>query len=201
MGKPVAAQNATLPGNQSALPESWVSKIFEKFEDRMGDQWASRYGAVPRARMVKTWAEDLADLTREELARGVAACRDLTFPPSMGEFRALCRPPIDYQAAYIEAVEQMRKRDSGCDQWSNPAIFWAAAKIGHDLRTMPYTAIKTRWAVELDNAINDVRNEDLPTTIPKPVIALPAPGETTPDRAKVEMMLKRVRAVMKHVEC
>jgi hypothetical protein len=32
-------------------------------EDRYGDLWAQRFGGVPKDRLMRTWAEDLADLS------------------------------------------------------------------------------------------------------------------------------------------
>ena len=148
-------------------------------EDRYGSLWADRYGAFPRERVKATWVGDLADLSRDELTRGTAACRDRKFPPTLPEFRELCRPAIDYERAFIEAVEQMRRRERGEDAWSTPAVFWAAVKLGGDLRANPYPAIKGRWQSALDDAMAGIRSGALPGEIPPRREALPPPGQTT----------------------
>lgn len=167
--------NATSPQKSSALPESWVARIFERMEDRYGDQWAAKYGAFPRSRVMRSWAEDLADLSGNELARGIAACRDHKFPPNIAEFRALCRPPIDYQDALLEAVEQMARRESGRDRWRHPAIFWAAAKIGsYDLSRKTLKELDTEWRKAFSDQLAAGQWAEIPARVP----ALPAPGQT-----------------------
>ncbi|AEV24608.1 hypothetical protein Dsui_0188 [Azospira oryzae PS] len=148
-------------------------------EDRYGDLWAARYGAFPRSRVMRTWAQDLADMTPDEVTRGVNACRDRKFPPTLPEFRELCRPALDYERAFIEAVEQMRKREIGEDKWSCAAVYWAGCKLGCDLRAHPYHAIKGRWHAALDDAIQGIRDGSLPDVVPQRLEALPSPGTTS----------------------
>lgn len=172
--------------NSSALSDAWIERIFQRMEDRYGSFWVDRYGAFPRSRVMRTWAEDLADMTRDEISRGVSACRDSKFPPTLPEFRQLCRPSLDYERAFIEAVEQMRLRKTGDDAWSNPAVYWATAKIGRDLAAHPYQAIKGRWTAAIDEAIEDIRTGKLPASVPRFREALPSPGQcrVTPEVAK-----------------
>ena len=113
MRKLVAVPSATSPESRCALPDAWVRRIFERMEDRYGDLWAQRFGGVPKDRLMRTWAEDLSDLSGEEIAYGLRACRDHKFVPSLPDFRALCRPPIDFDGALLEAIEQMARRESG----------------------------------------------------------------------------------------
>ena len=116
MRKLVAVPSATSPESRCALPDAWVRRIFERMEDRYGDLWAQRFGGVPKDRLMRTWAEDLSDLSGEEIACGLRACRDHKFVPSLPDFRALCRPPIDFDGALLEAIEQMARRESGRDR-------------------------------------------------------------------------------------
>jgi hypothetical protein len=141
----------------------------------------------------RVWAEELADMSSEELARGVSACRDRKFPPTLPEFRELCRPAPDYERAFAEAVEQMRRRESGEDTWSSAAVYWAAAKIGSDLSAYPYQAIKGRWRTALDEAIEGVRTGKLPAEVPKRRDALPAPGQCTVPREVARQRLAEIR--------
>jgi len=96
----------------------------------------------------------------------------------------LCRPPIDYERAFLEAVEQMHRRKAGNDRWSNPAVYWAAVDIGSDLMSRSYPEIKSRWQAAVDRAVDGVRSGELPAVIPPRYDALPAPGrQTTPQVA------------------
>lgn len=61
-------------------------------QDIYGHKWISAFG---ESDIDGTWSIALGDLTPEELGRGLRACveRDDPWPPSLPEFRRLCRPP------------------------------------------------------------------------------------------------------------
>lgn len=179
-----------------SLPDAWVEKIFQRMEDRYGALWADRYGAFPRERVKRSWAEDLADMSRYELSRGVSACRDRKFPPTLPEFRELCRPALDYERAYIEAIEQMRKRETGGDNWSIAAVYWAAVKLGSDLSAYPYPSIKGRWMAALDDAIEGIRNGKLPAAVPQRRDALPVPGQCSVPPEVAKQRLANIRDML-----
>lgn len=165
-------------------------KLFERMEDRYGDQWASRYGAFPRSRVMKTWAEDLSDLTPEEFILGCQASKSLKFPPTLPDFRALCRPPIDFESAFIEAVQQMAARETGKDRWSKPAIFWAAVTIGSfDLRNGSWATLEKRWRKVFQAELD--KGEWQP--VPVRAIALPAPVPTVKDREAAARVLSSIQ--------
>ena len=44
---------------EQSLPDGWVEKLFQKFEDFYGAKWAAAYGSFPRDRVKRTWAEEL----------------------------------------------------------------------------------------------------------------------------------------------
>lgn len=132
----------------------------------------------------EVWAEELAGFNRDELARGFEAAKKSKFPPTLPEFMSLCRPPLDYEAAYYEAVTQMRLRydgdrnqSYGADKWSHPAIYWAAASIGGDIQVQPYQYMKSRWKSALDEAMHN--KNPVPAYVP----ALPAPGKQITPKA------------------
>lgn len=75
------------------LPELWIEKLFQKFEDFYGAKWAAQYGDFPRDRVKRTWAEELsgfADMPGA-IAGAIAAQKSSTFPPTLPEFLGLCR--------------------------------------------------------------------------------------------------------------
>lgn len=188
-------QPASSISTLSALPEAWIKRLFERMEDRYGTMWADRYGPFPRERVMATWAADLADMSRDELARGVTACLDRPYPPTLPEFRALCRPPIDQETAHAEAVLQLTARQAGLDRWSSPVVFWAAVRIGsHDMLGGLVSAKSKRWAEALRQAAEEQRCRVLPP-IPPARPALPAPTEAcSPEIA--ESALRRAREML-----
>lgn len=177
--------NVISPANPSALPEKWIEKLFQKMEDRYGSLWVDRYGQFPRERVKNTWAEDLAGFTGDEIKRGMDACKQNKFPPTLPEFATLCRPPINPETAFAEAVNQLRLRREGKDTWSNPAIYWAAQAIGNFDMNQPWATIKTRWIA----ALNEMLAEPTLPDVPAFAVALPAPGEliTQPEEARSRM--------------
>ena len=93
-------------------------------------------------------------------------------------------------------IEQMRKRETGDDEWSTPAVYWAAVKVGGDLRAHPYAAIKGRWAAALDDAIDGIRTGKLPAAVPQRHEALPAPGQCSVPPEVAKQRLANIRDML-----
>lgn len=190
-----ASSTSPPPCSRHRLPEAWVERLFARLSALYGARLADLWRGADLEEVKDVWAVELADLSGEEIARGLAACRERKFPPTLPEFRELCRPPIDFEAAYREAVEQMRLREQGLDRWSSPAIYWAAARIGSwDLRNSSYAAIAKRWQAELAKALEEQRAGNLPD-IPPARPTLPAPGQTTPP-AQAKAWMTVCRAIL-----
>jgi hypothetical protein len=158
-----------------------IDHLFNRLDGLYPNRWRAAFAnqqAIDNWRVA--WAEGLAEegITFAEIKRGLVECRRrFDWPPSFAEFLKACRPAPDYEAAFLEAVEQMRLREAGQDRWSSPAVYWAAAKLGADLSAHPYEAIKNRWRAALDEAIEGVRTGKLPGEVPKRMGSLPAPGQ------------------------
>ena len=166
---------ARLAELSTSRQSEWVDRLFARLSALYGARFADMWSACDLAHVKEVWRSELADLAPEEVARGVEATRGLKFPPTLPEFFALCRPPIDEEAAFREAVEQMRRRERDDDRWSNPAIYWAAVSIGElDLRSLSWPMLKARWQTAL-------RREMAKPCDPVPPrrAALPSPGGQT----------------------
>jgi len=162
--------------------------------------WRSRFPTEESMLAWRTaWAAGFTaeGVSPEEIRAGLAKCRNLhAVPPSFTEFLRACRPPLDRDAAYEEAVAQMRRRrESGTDQWSNPAIYWAAASMFHDLMQRPYYEVRDRWGRALEKAQADVRAGLLPPSVPEKPKAIPAPpAAASPEHAqKIRGLLDGLR--------
>lgn len=189
----MSGKSMTSPASQNALADTWVERLFQLMENRYGNLWADRYGAFPRERVKRSWAEDLVDLTRDELAKGAAACREMKFPPTLPEFRQLCRPALDYEAAWNEAQNNLARRDSGKPmRWSSKAVYWSYVAFGsHDLRNTPYVVAKSRWQKTMNEIVADERDSGLPE-IPPEREAIPAPGKTSITQEEAKSRVKAV---------
>ena len=155
------------------LPDSWIDRIFERLHGRFGQPFAAKWQSgrltpdgvdegILNAK--KVWAEHLVWYSPDEIAQGLQATFD--YPPSLDEFLKACRPALDYERAYIEAVGQMVLRRSGNDRWSNPVFFWAAVKLGSDVTNQSYSSIKGLWKAALDKAADEVKAGILPAEVP-----------------------------------
>jgi hypothetical protein len=123
-----------------------------------GEKFARMWGMVQIDRMKAVWAEDLSDLTAAEIRRGLAACREQEWPPTLPQFHNLCRVPLDYEAAFYEASQHY----GTAHQWSAPAVYWAAVKMGNEVRTLAYKVALSRWKNCLDWALQNRANETVP---------------------------------------
>ena len=182
------------PGDCRPLPREWIERLFDKFKARYGTLFVDRFGGLPMEVVADEWASELAGYTGQELQRGLEGCRSLKFPPTLPEFMAMCRPPIDAHSAYSEAIRNLALREHGIDaEWSHPAVFWAAQEIGSfDMRSNSYPSIRTRW----ENVLGKhMRNRDT-KPVPPAMKALPPPPVSGPPpeiKAKLQELVNHLR--------
>ena len=187
----------TPPSSADAQPlrPDWVKALFAKFSARYGTLFADRYAGVPQDVLIAEWGAELAGCSGEDIRRGLDGCRDLKFPPTLPEFLALCRPPIEPHTAFMEAMRNLRERDLGRNPaWSHPAIYWAAVEVTHyDMRQSTYSAIRGRW----ERALADQLRHRAWPDIPRALVALPAPvkgdGPSAAVRAQLANLIKMKR--------
>jgi hypothetical protein len=174
------------------MPEQWVSEIMDRMLMTYGKKFSEQWGGSDPDKLFGFWSQQLAGFTPAEIKRGLAALETRDWPPTLPEFKKLCRPAVDATAAYYEAVAGVQARERGdVGQWSHPAIFWASVQIGaFDLKSQSYTQIKARW----EKALQDEMEKGQWSAIPEPMIALPAPGKTASSREKAAQMLQQLGA-------
>lgn len=84
-----------------SLTSEHIAALWRRMEEIFGRQWTERFPAHERA--MEFWMAQLGAkrIRPEELAVGVQALVDggARFPPSLGEFIRLCRPPQRENAA------------------------------------------------------------------------------------------------------
>lgn len=174
------------------LPRTWIEKLFDKmllsYGKKFTDQWI---GADPD-KLIAHWADELSGYSREELSRGYAGLESRDWPPTLPEFKRMCRPPVDLIAAYYEAANGVQARERGeVGEWSHPAVYWASVKVGaFDLKSQSYSQIKARW----EHALQDELAKGQWTPVPEPSLALPAPGKTEMSREHATKMVQELQA-------
>lgn len=185
------------------LPSNWVDEIFKRFHGRFGNRFLAEYQTgvtgtdghdhgILNAKRV--WAEELAGFIPEEIKRGLSA--QYPFLPDCDKFKLACRPTIDYEQAFVEAVEQMHRRKEGKDKWSSAAVYWASAAIGNDINSYPYQSIKERWKSAFNKAREQVSDGTLPNVVPERLISIPAPGKTTVSKEEAARRFAEVREII-----
>lgn len=173
------------------LRESWVEKLFEQMLHTYGKKFTDQWGGADADPLIAHWSRQLAGFTGPELARGLKALEARDWPPTLPEFKKMCRPPIDPVVAYYEAEAGMLARAAGRPgEWSHPAIFWAAHQLGQAIGDQPYGQLRPRWERALEDWL--ARTEWPP--IPPVVAALPAPGRGQLNRQQARERLTNLRA-------
>ncbi|AVF41522.1 hypothetical protein AL486_18825 [Pandoraea apista] len=176
---------------QDAAPQRLIERLFtvlgQRYGARLADMWRGGDPSKPETvrqhleGVKRQWALDLADLNAAEWQRGIAALRDRPYVPTCPEFRLLCRPRQHVNELLEYAVAQLHRRDTdGSDTWPDPALFWAAQRVGgYEMRTLGRDVLVKRFAAALDA----VRDEGNLQAVPAAALSLPAPGKATTDKA------------------
>ena len=138
-----------------------------------GSKFTDAWKGTEQRVMLRVWAEGLTGYTPREVSAGMTALKNRPWPPTLPEFLLLCRPPVDAECAYFEAVEKMRLRGEGVLMpWSSAAVYHAASGLSYELRTLPYVALRARWAKALDAALAGVASGALDAAVPPPRLAI-----------------------------
>ena len=157
------------------------------FGKKFVDQWAS---ADPD-KLLAYWAQQMASYSGAEIRRGLDAQKKLDWPPTLPQFKKLCRPGVDSMTAYYEAVAGAQARAAGeMGKWSHPAIYWAAMPLSFDLGLLPFSQIKGRW----EQALAEQMDKGEWAPIPQPMLALPEPGKGKLSREGAAKMMEDLGA-------
>lgn len=174
--------------------------LFDRLHGIYMERWLKCF---PDAEAINNWTDAWAEafaeerVTAIEVKRGLEVCRKtLDWPPTLPEFLKACRPSLNEEVAFSEAVRQMHLRRNPIerngelvttDVWSHPGIYWAAVSLGSDLMNSSYPQIKGRWHAALIEAMKD------PQPVPVFRQAIPAPGKVAlpPEEAR-----KRIAEMM-----
>lgn len=168
----------------AALPSAWIERVFARLTGFYGAKFLQQWAGLNLEAVKAVWAEELAGFSGEELGSGIDACRTRDWPPSLPEFLKLCRPPIEPVAAWYEAQHGAKARDAGeLGRWSHPAVFYAYTEMAWEVKTGEWSKHGDRWTQTLKRVIRELELGNLPSEIPPPLKALPAPEPLTREEA------------------
>ncbi|AVJ30175.1 hypothetical protein [Achromobacter spanius] len=170
------------------LGDMVVSELRLLYGAKFAQAWE---GLTPRE-VKDSFNQKLAGFTEAEARVGLVACLGRDWPPTLPEFMRLCRPWMDPETAFHEAVAGVAARKRGeVGMWSHPAIFHATRAVGsHDLLNCGYGVMKLRW----ERALRDEFARGQWDAVPAPAPALPAPGGTLATREDAAKAMAKMGA-------
>lgn len=171
-----------------------IDHLFNRLDGLYPHRWRSAFSS-PQA--IANWRETWADgfvaegMTIDDIKVGIRACRTrFEWPPSFAEFIAACRPHLEPETAFCEAIRQLRMREFGRDQWSHPAIFWAAMALGQfEMTSTTWASIRNRWT---DALLDELAKREWPQ-IPKMIPELPREAVERADPEEVKRRFAEIR--------
>lgn len=179
----------------TALPEAWVERLFERMLLEYGKRFADQWAQADMDKLIAYWSQELAGYSGNELKRGLDALSQRDWPPTLPEFKRMCRPRVDPVKAYYEAVAGVQARFAGeHGMWSHPAIYWAAMPMATELQQQAYSAVRARWEALLDQQLALGQWDE----IPRPMLALTAPGKTVTSTEKARAAIAHAVRVVSH---
>lgn len=178
---PMLASSGDAP--PATLPVEWIERLFGRLGAIFGAKLADGFAGVPLADVKREWGEALAEFRPEEIRRGIEECRTRRWPPMLGEFLLLCRPALDPEQAWHEAVDGLRARDRGeLGVWSHPAVWRAATSLSPEVRNGSYHTHRAAWAHALKRELRAGWGEDVP--MPRPTLPPPPATPASPERVQ-----------------
>ena len=176
-----------------AIPRRWIESLWTKMATYYGSKFADLWAGTDEEMVQREWAIAMAKLTPDQLRRGADALASQAWPPTLPMFLLLCHPPVEPVKAYYEAVAGLQARSMGeLGRWSHPAIFWAAARMSHELRSCSFSQVKDRWEVALKDELSKNGWPD----IELPALQLSGPRNAPTDRERGKQLLVAVRNIV-----
>ncbi|WP_248322009.1 replication protein P [Caballeronia sp. Sq4a] len=181
---------------------SLMDHLFNRLDGMYPNRWRAAFQSEQAiANWRDSWAEafDEDGVTTQMISDGIRACRKhYDWPPSVSEFIKACKPPLDIDAAVYEAIDQMRARQHGKDVWSNPAIFWAAVKVGeYDVISQTVSQLKPRFEAALKKVLEAGDIQPVPARVP--ALAAPGAAESTREYGRQRLDELNASAAMKNM--
>lgn len=195
----IATQQTLSTCDVNPILRKVVEELFDEMLMTHGKKFVDQWIVADTERLVLHWCRELVGFTPREFKRGVEAQKTLDWPPTLPEFKKLCRPSIDPELAYHEAYEQGIARDGGKPNvWSSKVVYWAWRAMGSNVfREQSYPQMKTRWIKAL---ADQASRGELPD-IPPMVLSVGVDMKSTEINVRIKAELeKQLKAVIKTPE-
>lgn len=171
-----------------------VDELFDEMVMTHGKKFVDQWINADPERLVLHWCRELVGFTPREFKRGVEAQKTLDWPPTLPEFKKLCRPSIDPELAYHEAYEQGIARDGGKPNvWSSKVVYWAWRAMGSNVfREQSYAQLKTRWVKVLTDQIAKGELPEIPPMVLSVGVDMKSTDICARGRAEIEKQITMV---------
>lgn len=174
-----------------------MDRFFDNFRALFGAKFTSQFDDPKFYNIwLVTWANGLKGLTKTQMLEGLKKCVDLAWPPSIGEFRALCRSEHqpNYETLFHEAAKLAAQQVHGVEvNWPSALLYWSAEAFGWDeLRFATWGNCQRQWTA----AVDEMLKEEILPPIPAQQ-ALPAPGKSCITMEDVGRLTRALAAEMK----
>lgn len=165
--------------------------MFHKMLLEYGKKFTDQWGGADTDELIAHWAHELAGYTGPEIKRGLAGLDSREWPPTLPEFKKMCRPPVNEMTGYYEAIAGLEARGKGeFGTWTHPAIYWAANFLRVDLMSQTYAQVKDRWNAILKSQMERGEWAEIPVAR----VLLPVPDISPAAKAHAEKMLADLNA-------
>lgn len=173
----------------------WVEDLFSRLGAILGSQFAHMLAGADVDRVKAEWAQALAGFTADEVALGVSSVRLRKFSPNLPEFLHLCRPSLEPEVAWGEAVDGLRSHERRrLFPWTHPAVFWAANEMAFEVRNGNFHQHRVRWAAVLGRQWHAQRWDPIPDPRMRAIEAPHQTEQTEPlSHAEVKAKLEQTR--------
>lgn len=187
-------QSKWLMPHQKLEGMSLMDHLFNRLNGTYPNKWRVNFRdeqAIEDWR--QAWAEAFDDegVMPNDVALGIKNCRRMyDWPPSLPEFLRACRPNLEPDVAFFEAVRGMESRSKGeAGVWTHPAIYHAAVMVGqYEVRTQSYQQLKSRW----EKALAEQLALGQWACVPEVVAQLPAADTTVQDAENARKVRQQV---------
>lgn len=183
----LTTQSSTSTDPLEQIVEQMFSDMLLAYGKKFGDMWK---GSSVDA-LIQFWTRGLRGYTPREIRRGIEALETRPWPPTLPEFKLMCRPPVDDMKSYYEALAGLEARGKGeAGTWSHPAIYWAASLLRLELMSQTHAQIKDRWTALLKSQLEHGEWAE----IPAPRVMLPPPEQSPNARENAKKMIAQLGA-------
>ena len=99
-----------MDGNESSLPSAWIARLFSRFQAAYGNRMQTMWKDADPQEVQALWAAELSAFDAVDIRTALAAMGHAypEYPPTLYEFRNLCRDAARSRSQLTARVEHTR---------------------------------------------------------------------------------------------